>query len=60
MMGLVFVSLFFTSILMGSLGAQYERIEPSLFWSIHVAIGAAGGVLVMLFGRKLERVLQSG
>jgi POT family proton-dependent oligopeptide transporter len=59
MMGLVFVSLFFTSILMGSLGAQYERMDPSLFWGIHVAIGAAGGLLVLLFGRRLERMLQS-
>jgi POT family proton-dependent oligopeptide transporter len=59
LMGLVFVSLFFTSILMGWLGAQYERLDPRLFWGAHAAIGAAGGLLVMLFGRRLERMLQS-
>jgi POT family proton-dependent oligopeptide transporter len=59
MMGLVFVSLFFTSILMGWLGAQYERLDPLLFWAVHAAIGAAGGVLVLFFGRRLERMLQA-
>jgi hypothetical protein len=51
--------LFFTSILMGWLGAQYERMDPSLFWGVHVAIGAAGALLVMVFGRTLERMLQA-
>jgi proton-dependent oligopeptide transporter, POT family len=59
MMGLVFVSLFFTSLLMGWLGAQYERLDPLLFWAVHAAIGAAGGVLVLFFGRRLERMLQA-
>ena len=58
-MGVVFVSLFFTSLMMGWLGAQYERMDPSLFWATHVAIGAAGGLLVMIFGRRLERMLQA-
>lgn len=59
LMGIVFVSLFFTSILMGWFGAQYERMNPALFWSVHAGIGAAGGLLVMIFGRKLERMLQA-
>jgi POT family proton-dependent oligopeptide transporter len=59
MMGLVFVSLFFTSLSMGWLGAQYERMDPNVFWGIHVAIGATGGLLVLLFGRGLERMLRS-
>jgi POT family proton-dependent oligopeptide transporter len=59
MMGLVFLSLFFTSLLMGWLGAQYERLDPGLFWGVHAAIGAAGGLLMMFFGRRLEQILRS-
>jgi proton-dependent oligopeptide transporter, POT family len=59
MMGVVFVSLFFTSLLMGWLGAQYESIGPLLFWSVHTGIGAAGGILIMLFGRRLHAVLHA-
>ncbi len=58
MMGVVFVSLFVVSILMGWIGALYERMGPILFWSTHAAIGAAGGLLVSVFGRRLGAVLQ--
>jgi hypothetical protein len=32
-------------------------MRPIEFWAMHVAIAATGGVLVMLFGRRLSRVL---
>jgi POT family proton-dependent oligopeptide transporter len=59
MMGVVFVSLFVASILMGWIGGFYERMNPVGFWAAHAAIGAAGGLLVMIFGRRLGQVLQS-
>jgi len=33
---------------------------PVAFWSMHAAIGATGGVLVLLFGGALKRVLAGG
>jgi len=57
MMGLVFVNLFIANIVVGWIGGHYERMSPLGFWMEHAVIGAAGGLLVMIFGRGLERVL---
>jgi hypothetical protein len=35
-------------------------LAPVRFWAMHVAIGASGDVLVMLFGRRLSRTFDSG
>lgn len=57
MMGLVFMSLFVSNTLIGWIGGFYEKMTPAEFWGMHAAIAAAGGLLVMLFGRRLDRVL---
>lgn len=59
MMGIAFMSLFISNILIGWIGGFYERLSPSAFWSWHAAIAAIGGILVILFERRLNRVLQS-
>jgi len=60
MMGLAFMSLFVANNTIGWLGTYYERMTPAQFWAMHAAIGAMGGVLIMLFGRRLGRTLASG
>jgi POT family proton-dependent oligopeptide transporter len=60
MMGVAFMSLFVANNVVGGLGTLYERMTPAQFWGMHAAIGAAGGVLVMLFGRRLGGTLASG
>jgi POT family proton-dependent oligopeptide transporter len=60
MMGLAFMSLFVANNMIGWLGTFYERMTPAQFWSMHAAIGAVGGVLVMLFGQRLARTLAGG
>jgi proton-dependent oligopeptide transporter, POT family len=57
MMGVAFMSLFVSNNLIGWVGGFYEKMRPIEFWAMHVAIAATGGVLVMLFGRGLSRVL---
>jgi POT family proton-dependent oligopeptide transporter len=59
MMGIAFMSLFTSNILIGWIGGFYEQMSPIQFWSLHAAIAAIGGILVILFGRRLNRVLQS-
>ena len=59
MMGVVFLSLFIANTLIGRLGGLYETMTPTSFWVMHAAIGAAGGVIVLLLKRPLERVLTS-
>jgi proton-dependent oligopeptide transporter, POT family len=58
MMGIALMSLFVSNNLIGWIGGFYERMSPTAFWSMHAAIGAMGGILVMLFGRRLNRMLQ--
>ena len=58
LMGLTFMSLFISNNLIGWIGGFYERMSPIAFWTVHAAIGAIGGILLMLFGRRLSRVLQ--
>lgn len=60
LMGFVFVSLFMSNILIGWIGGFYERVSPVTFWGIHAAIAAGGGLLVMMFGRRLNKALQPG
>ena len=59
MMGIVFTSLFVGNILTGWTGSLYEKMSPTNFWALHAAIGAAGGLLVLLFGSRLERAFRT-
>lgn len=60
LMGLAFMSLFVSNTLIGWIGGFYEKMSPSGFWTMHAAIAAGGGLLVVVFGRRLGRVLQPG
>jgi POT family proton-dependent oligopeptide transporter len=58
LMGLAFMSLFVANNLVGWIGGFYEKMSPALFWAMHAAISAAGGLLVAAIGRRLDRMLQ--
>ena len=60
LMGLCFMTLFVSNNLIGWIGGLYEKMSPAGFWAMHAAIGAGGGLLVLLFGRRLGRALQPG
>ena len=57
LMGLAFMSLFISNNLIGWIGGFYEKMTPVQFWTMHAAIAAGGGVLVVLFGPRLSRTL---
>jgi len=58
MMGICFLVLFVANNLIGWIGTFYEQMTPLPFWLLHAAIAAAGGILVLLFGPWLRRVLE--
>jgi proton-dependent oligopeptide transporter, POT family len=58
LMGLVFMSLFISNTLIGWIGGFYEKMRPIEFWAMHAAIAAVGGLLVLLFGRRLHEELR--
>ncbi len=57
MMGVAFLTLFVASTTIGWTGSFYEKLTPAMFWGLHAAIGAAGGILVLIFGKPLARAL---
>jgi len=57
MMGVAFLTLFTASNIMGRLGGLYETLSPALFWGLHAAVAAAGGVAVLVFGGAITRAL---
>lgn len=59
LMGFAFMSLFVSNNIIGWLGGFYEKLSPAAFWGMHAAIGACGGLLVMLFGSRINRALRA-
>jgi POT family proton-dependent oligopeptide transporter len=57
LMGLAYMSLFVSNNLIGWIGGFYEKMMPAQFWAMHAAIAIGGGLLVVLFGRRLSRTL---
>ena len=59
MMGVCFLTLFVANNLIGRIGTYYEKMTPTAFWALHALIGAAGGLLMLLFSRRLARILEA-
>jgi POT family proton-dependent oligopeptide transporter len=57
MMGVVMLTLFVGNSIVGWIGALYEPLGPAGFWALQVAIGVAGGLVLLVLGRPLERAL---
>jgi POT family proton-dependent oligopeptide transporter len=57
LMGVAFLSLFVANTTIGRLGAYYERLGPTSFWTLHAGLAATGALLAMFFGPRLARVL---
>lgn len=53
-----YLTLFISNLLIGWIGALYERITPAAFWALHAAIAAAGGLLVLVLGGRLRGALR--
>lgn len=57
MMGLAFMTLFVSNNIIGWIGGFYEGMGPTAFWGMHAAIGAVGALLVLFFGKTVNRAL---
>ena len=60
LMGFAFMSLFVSNNLIGWIGSYYGKMAPLEFWAMHAAIAAVGGLLVVVFGRRLNSTLRPG
>ena len=58
MMGVTFLTLFVANNLIGRIGTYYEKMTPIAFWSLHAAIGAAGGIVMLIFAGTFGRILE--
>jgi POT family proton-dependent oligopeptide transporter len=57
-MGVAFVPLFISNIVMGTPGGLYEQIGSAKFWALHAAIAATGAILALVLTRPLTRILE--
>ena len=53
-----YLALFVGNILMGWVGSYYEKMTPAAFWTMDALIAGTGALLVLLFGRQLNRALE--
>ena len=58
LMGVVFLTLFISNILIGWIGGFYEHVGPTTFWAIEASIAAVGGVLALVLNKPLTRQLE--
>lgn len=58
MMGICFLVLFVANNFIGWIGTFYEQMTPLAFWALHAGIAAFGGVLVLVLGPTLKRILE--
>lgn len=60
LMGTVFLSLFVSNLIIGWYGGYYEPLGATAFWLVDAAIGGAGALIILLFGRAFHRALEAG
>jgi proton-dependent oligopeptide transporter, POT family len=58
MMGIAFLTFFVANSLVGWIGGFYEKTGPAMFWLLHAAIAAGGGISIWLVGGYLGRLLR--
>lgn len=57
MMGGAYLSYFLANLTKGWLGTFYEPLGPARFWLLNSGVAFAGVVLVVVFGRRLSRMV---
>lgn len=59
LMGVAFLSPFIGHVLAGWIGSYFDQMHPSVFWAMDAAIALAGGILILLFRKRLQAALES-
>ncbi len=57
MMGVYYLSVFLGSVISGRLGGLYERLTAFEFWSMHAALCALGGAVLLVIGSVRTRAV---
>jgi len=58
LMGAAFLTLFASNMTIGRIGALYEHMTPSAFWTLNAAIAAGGAALAFVLRKPLTRVFE--
>jgi POT family proton-dependent oligopeptide transporter len=59
LMGAAFLTLFASNMTIGRIGALYEHMTPSAFWTLNAAIAAAGALAAFVLRKPLTRIFES-
>jgi POT family proton-dependent oligopeptide transporter len=59
LMGAAFLTLFASNMTIGRIGALYEHMTPSAFWTLNAAIAATGAIAAFVLRKPLTRVFEA-
>ena len=57
LMGVAFLSPFVGHVLAGWVGSYFDQMHPSVFWAMDAGIAFVGGMLILLFRKRLQAAL---
>jgi POT family proton-dependent oligopeptide transporter len=58
MMAMVYLTAFVSGVSSGFIGSFYEQMTPFAFWAYNAFFGVFGGVIFLMFGKTLKRMLE--
>jgi POT family proton-dependent oligopeptide transporter len=59
LMGVAFLSPFIGHVLAGWIGSYFDQMHPSVGGAMDAAIGLAGGIIILLFRKRLQAALEA-
>jgi POT family proton-dependent oligopeptide transporter len=60
LMGVAFLSPFVGHVLAGWVGSYFDQMHPSVFWAMDAGIAIVGGMVILLFRKRLQAALDPG
>jgi POT family proton-dependent oligopeptide transporter len=57
LMGVAFLSPFVGHVLAGWVGSYFDQMHPSVFWAMDAGIAFVGGMVILLFRKRLQAAL---
>jgi POT family proton-dependent oligopeptide transporter len=57
LMGVAFLSPFVAHVLAGWVGSYFDQMNPSVFWAMDAGIAIVGGIVILLFRKRLQAAL---
>ena len=58
LMAVAFLSPFVAHVLAGWVGSYFDQMTPSVFWAMDAGIAIVGGMVILVFRKRLQAALE--